>query len=177
MHFGDAAGADEEVRRQTEHGHAQKPQTLCFPPDQTPDGFHSRHRIIRRQGNQRPVRNFFQEIHPVPPTVKPSILRVGWPTPTGTLCPSLPQGPMPLASPRSLPIMLTRVSASGPLPMSVAPFTGCVTLPSSMRYASAVENTNLPLVMSTWPPPKLVAYRPFFTLAIISLGSCEPASM
>jgi len=27
----------------------------------------------------------------VPPTVNPSILRVGCPTPTGTLCPSLPQ--------------------------------------------------------------------------------------
>jgi hypothetical protein len=29
----------------------------------------------------------------VPPTVSPSILRVGDPTPTGTDCPSLPQVP------------------------------------------------------------------------------------
>src|SRR6266853_4222977 len=32
-------------------------------------------------------------------------------------------------------------------------------------YASEAENTNLPLVMSTCPPPKLTAYRPFFTEA------------
>jgi hypothetical protein len=60
----------------------------------------------------------------VPPTVSPSMRSVGWPTPTGTLCPSLPQVPTPGSSAMSLPIMLTRVSASGPLPMSVAPFTG-----------------------------------------------------
>ena len=35
---------------------------------------------------------------PVPPTVMPSILIVGWPTPTGTLWPSLPQVPTPLSS-------------------------------------------------------------------------------
>ena len=34
----------------------------------------------------------------VPPTVKPSMRRVGWPTPTGTLWPSLPQVPTPLSS-------------------------------------------------------------------------------
>src|SRR5688572_11071395 len=71
--------------------------------------------------------------HAVTPTVRPSILSVGCPTPTGTLCPSLPQVPMPESSSRSLPIMLTRVSTSGPLPIRVAPFTGWVTLPFSMR--------------------------------------------
>ena len=38
---------------------------------------------------------------------------VGWPTPTGTDCPSLPQVPTPLSSFRSLPTMLTRVSMVG----------------------------------------------------------------
>jgi hypothetical protein len=60
----------------------------------------------------------------VPPTVRRSMRKVGWPTPTGTLCPSLPHTPTPVSSCRSLPIMLTRVIASGPLPISVAPFTG-----------------------------------------------------
>ncbi len=63
-------------------------------------------------------------LQPVPPTVSPSILSVGCPTPTGTLCPSLPQVPTPESSARSLPTMLTRVSTSGPFPISVAPFTG-----------------------------------------------------
>src|ERR1700724_1399197 len=69
----------------------------------------------------------------VPPTVILSIFTVGMPTPTGTLCPSLPQTPMPSSSWRSLPTMLTYFSASGPLPISVAPFTGRVILPSSIR--------------------------------------------
>ena len=56
-----------------------------------------------------------------------------------------------------LPIIVTRVSASGPLPISVAPLTGAVSRPSSICQASAMLNTNLPLVMSTWPPPKLLA--------------------
>jgi len=60
----------------------------------------------------------------VPPTVSPSIRTVGWPTPTGTLWPSLPQVPTPLSSAKSLPIMDTRVSTSGPLPIRVAPLTG-----------------------------------------------------
>jgi len=63
-------------------------------------------------------------VQAVPPTVSRSIRSVGWPTPTGTLWPSLPQTPTPVSSSRSLPIMLTRVIASGPLPTSVAPFTG-----------------------------------------------------
>ena len=60
----------------------------------------------------------------VPPTVMRSILMVGMPTPTGTAWPSLPQTPMPSSSFRSLPTMETYFSASGPLPMSVAPRTG-----------------------------------------------------
>ena len=53
----------------------------------------------------------------VPPTVMPSMRIVGRPTPTGTDWPSLPQVPMPSSSARSLPTRLTRVSASGPLPI------------------------------------------------------------
>jgi hypothetical protein len=49
---------------------------------------------------------------------------VGWPTPTGTLWPSLPQVPTRPSSLRSLPTIDTRVSTSGPLPISVAPLTG-----------------------------------------------------
>ena len=49
---------------------------------------------------------------------------------------------------------------------------------SSIRYASLAENTNLPLVMSTWPPPKLTAYRPLFTERDDLLGSLVgPCSM
>src|SRR6266550_7475006 len=69
----------------------------------------------------------------VPPTVILSILMVGIPTPTGTLCPSLPQTPMPSSSSRLLPTMLTCRSASGPLPINVAFRTGRVRWPSSMR--------------------------------------------
>src|SRR6185437_3334106 len=69
----------------------------------------------------------------VPPTVSPSMRKVGCPTPTGTPWPSLPQVPMPRSSARSLPIMVILVSASGPLPMRVAPFTGLPSLPFSMR--------------------------------------------
>ena len=48
--------------------------------------------------------------------------------PTGTL----PQVPTPRS--RAMPFdHAHRVSASGPLPISVAPLTGRVTLPSSMR--------------------------------------------
>src|SRR5471030_2651305 len=113
----------------------------------------------------------------VPPTVIFSIRNVGWPTPTGTLWPSLPHTPTPPSSAMSLPIMVTYLSDSGPLPISVAPFTGYVILPFSIMYASDAENTNLPLVMSTWPPPKFTAYKPFFTDARISPGSLSPLSM
>src|SRR5258708_19162593 len=70
---------------------------------------------------------------PVPPTVSASMRSVGWPTPTGIDCPSLPQVPTPLSSFRSLPTMLTRVSTSGPLPISVPPLTGAPTLPFSIK--------------------------------------------
>src|ERR1700730_3330591 len=85
----------------------------------------------------------------VPPTVSPSIRNVGWPTPTGTPCPSFPHVPIPSSRRRSLPIIVTLVMASGPLPINVAPLTAGPTLPSSIRYASDAENTNLPEVMST----------------------------
>src|SRR5574337_1017668 len=65
----------------------------------------------------------------VPPTVSPSILIVGSPTPTGTPCPSFPQVPTPSSSLRSLPTMDTRVRTSGPCPISVAPLTGLVIFP------------------------------------------------
>jgi DNA polymerase-4 len=70
---------------------------------------------------------------PVPPTVRPSMRSVGWPTPTGTLWPSLPQVPTPGSMARSLPIIETRFNTSGPLPIRVAPFTGVVILPFSIR--------------------------------------------
>ena len=38
---------------------------------------------------------------------------VGWPTPTGTLWPSLPHTPTPVSSAMSLPIALTRVTMIG----------------------------------------------------------------
>src|SRR2546430_1760590 len=69
----------------------------------------------------------------VPPTVSSSMRIVGSPTPTGTDWPSLPQVPTPSSSLRSRPTRATRVSASGPLPISVAPLTGAVTRPSSIR--------------------------------------------
>src|SRR5260363_300239 len=97
----------------------------------------------------------------VPPTIILSSLNVGWPTPTGTLCPSLPHTPTPASSAISLPIIRIRFNASGPLPLSVAPLTGAVILPFSIRYASAAEKTNWPFVISTCPPSKLTAYRPF----------------
>jgi hypothetical protein len=68
----------------------------------------------------------------VPPTVMFSMRSVGWPTPTGTLWPSLPQTPTPESRRMSLPIIVTSLSDSGPLPISVAPLTGYVILPSSI---------------------------------------------
>src|ERR1019366_1627767 len=92
---------------------------------------------------------------PVPPTVMRSIRSVGWPTPTGTPWPCLPQVPMPVSSARSLPTMVMRCRSVGPLPISIAPFSGAPILPFSILYASVHWNTYLPEVMSTWPPPKL----------------------
>ncbi len=58
---------------------------------------------------------------------------VGKPTPTGTDWPSFPHVPIPLSSFRSCPTIETLVRISGPLPINVAPFTGFVICPSSMR--------------------------------------------
>src|SRR5579884_1197004 len=93
----------------------------------------------------------------VPPTVILSMRNEGWPTPTGTPCPFLPQVPIPGSSAKSLPIMVMRLRSVGPLPISIAPFTGAPTLPFSILYASVHWKTYLPDVMSTWPPPKLTA--------------------
>src|SRR5580658_6360356 len=112
------------------------------------------YRLLRKP--PQPRRNLCAH-RAVPPTVMRSSLTVGIPTPTGTLCPSLPQVPTPSSSSRSLPTIDTYLSASGPLPISIASRTGAVILPSSIRYASDAEKTNLPLVMSTDPPPKFTA--------------------
>ena len=72
----------------------------------------------------------------VPPTVMPSMRIVGSPTPTGTDWPSLPQVPTPSSSLRSWPTRLTRVSASGPLPIRVAPLTGA-------RHAAVLDQVGL----------------------------------
>src|SRR5690606_22519414 len=77
-----------------------------------------------RQAGHRCGRDATLHRHAVPPTVRPSTRKVGWPTPTGTLWPSLPHTPTPVSSFMSSPIRLTRVSTSGPLPISVAPLTG-----------------------------------------------------
>ena len=57
--------------------------------------------------------------------------------------------PTPLSSFRSLPTIEICCMVSIPEPINVAPFTGFVTLPFSIRYASEVEKTNLPEVIST----------------------------
>ena len=78
----------------------------------------------------------FRQVSNVKPSPRRSCdrcARSGFPTPTGTLWPSLPQTPMPSSSFRSFPTMLTYFIASGPLPISVALRTGRVSLPSSIR--------------------------------------------
>lgn len=50
---------------------------------------------------------------------------------------------------QSLPTIEICCMVSIPEPINVAPFTGLVTLPFSIRYASEVEKTNLPEVIST----------------------------
>src|SRR5262249_22956140 len=84
---------------------------------------------------------------PVPPTVTSSIRTVGRPTPTGTLWPSFPQVPSPGSNDASEPTALTCLSASGPTPMSMAPLTGRVISPCSIRYASEISKTKLPFEM------------------------------
>ena len=92
--------------------------------DQEPVGGGGATRSAARRARRRAARRIVAAHTWVPPTVMPSMRMVGSPTPTGTDCPSLPQVPTPSSSGRSRPTRLTRVSASGPLPISVAPFTG-----------------------------------------------------
>src|SRR5262245_10264033 len=81
-----------------------------------------------------PLAQLYLLIHRcVPPTVISSIRMVGRPTPTGTDCPSFPHVPMPSSSLRSCPTMETLVRISGPLPINVAPLTGLVTFPPSIK--------------------------------------------
>jgi len=58
-----------------------------------------------------------------------SIRKVGKPTPTGTICPSLPHVPRPGSGIGSVPTIETFFKASGPTPIRVAPFTGRSILP------------------------------------------------
>src|SRR4029434_4568586 len=86
------------------------------------------------------IRHYFS----VPPTVISRILIVGRPTLTGMVCPSFPQIPMPCSSFKSFPTAVTSRNTVGPLPINVAPLTGAVRWPSSIKYASLAENTNFP---------------------------------
>src|SRR4030095_8798994 len=96
----------------------------------------SKGKRISRGSNVLNHLNLLNRCHAlVPPTVRPSILMVGSPTPTGTDWPSLPHVPIPSSSFKSEPTIETRVRTSGPLPISVAPLTGLVTLPSSIKKA------------------------------------------
>ena len=52
----------------------------------------------RRSGGRAACRAWCAEAQPVPPTVMRSISKVGWPTPTGTPWPFLPQVPTPVSS-------------------------------------------------------------------------------
>ena len=99
------------------------------------------------------------KVRDLPPlaTLPAAAKRAGISTPTGTPWPFLPQVPTPLSSAMSSPTAVIRCSASGPLPINIAPFTGAASLPPSIRKASVAWNTNRPEVMSTWPPPKLTA--------------------
>ena len=159
-HAGDAAADAHEPAGPVAALHAREERVGATPwIDVDPRGFgHLQLYGCGKSGSPRRAA-FIEAVrrYPVPPMVRPSMRSVGWPTPTGTLWPSLPQVPMPGSRPMSLPIIVTRVRASGPLPISVAPLTGWVIFPFSIMYASAMLNTNLPFVMSTWPPPKLVA--------------------
>ena len=67
----------------------------------------------------------------VPPTVSPRMRTCGWPTPAATRWPAFPQKPVAMA--RSPAIPSIAASASTPLPTSVAPRTGELTRPPSIR--------------------------------------------
>src|SRR6266545_2835619 len=68
---------------------------------------------------------------PVPPTVMRAIRMVGAPLPTGTPWPSLPQ--MPSLTSKSLPRASIAAITLGPSPTRLAPRTGVVTSPFSIR--------------------------------------------
>ena len=71
------------------------------------------------------------EHQPVPPTVISAMRSVACPVPTGTPCPSLPQ--MPVLTSKSPAITSIFMRMSMPLPTRVAPRSGVVILPSSIR--------------------------------------------
>src|SRR5690606_27145641 len=80
------------------------------------DAARTEHRALSPAAARRAAtRTVLKGAQAVPPTVSPSMRSVGWPTPTGTLWPSLPQVPTPGSRRMSLPIILTLVSTSGPL--------------------------------------------------------------
>src|SRR5205809_4089854 len=81
--------------------------------------------------------------HAVPPTVSPSILSVGCPTPTGTLWPSFPQVPTPVSSARSLAMIETRVSTYGSVALGVGALAGEAALPVSMMLAKEPESAHV----------------------------------
>ncbi len=101
--------------------------------------------------------------------------RVGWPTPTGTDWPSLPQVPTPPSSFKSLPTMLTRCNTSGPLPINVAPLTGASELAVLYHVGLAGREHEFARGdVHLRPPPKFTAYKPFSTEAMISSGARVP---
>src|SRR5205823_18636 len=67
----------------------------------------------------------------VPPTVSAWMRTCGCPTPAATRCPPLPQKPVAISRSAATPSI--SLSASSPLPISVAPRTGEVTFPFSIR--------------------------------------------
>src|SRR5947199_9243246 len=87
------------------------------------------------------IHSAFGRGQPVPPTVMRSISRVGWPTPTGTPWQFLPQVPTPVSSFMSLPTIFTRLRSVGPLPFSMAPFSGAPSLSLSSLSASVTLMT------------------------------------
>ena len=58
--------------------------------------------------------------------------RVGWPTPTGTPWPFLPQVPMPVIEREVVADHADAVRSVGPLPISMAPLSGAPSLPFSI---------------------------------------------
>jgi hypothetical protein len=71
--LGYAAGADQQVRAQAEDRHAQQTQIARVPSNQTSNHFHRGKRVVRRQREQRAVRN--QRCQFFSPFRQPSALR------------------------------------------------------------------------------------------------------